>query len=102
MARPRKAPYTWIDPPATISAPEATEPMTVTSPSRNTTDWPDRTGLSSCKEDCCFGAGAGSLASVFGVLGGVASENSIMLVGPPPLIRGGRLGPRVDGSAPSM
>jgi hypothetical protein len=39
-----------MEPPATISAPEPTEPSTVTSPSGNTTDWPERTGLSSISE----------------------------------------------------
>lgn len=33
-----------MDPPATISAPEATDPMIVTSPSGKITDCPDRTG----------------------------------------------------------
>src|SRR5450759_4072774 len=47
MARPRRVPYTWIEPPATSSAPEATEPSTVTSPSGKKMDWPERTGLSS-------------------------------------------------------
>ena len=39
-----------MEPPATISAPEPTEPSTVTSPSMNTIDWPDRTGLSRSNE----------------------------------------------------
>jgi len=47
----------WIDPPATISAPEPTEPSTVTSPSVKTIDWPERTGLSSSSE---VGFGLGS------------------------------------------
>src|SRR5215203_2512708 len=33
----------WIDPPATISAPEPTEPTMMTSPSSNVSLWPDRT-----------------------------------------------------------
>ena len=33
----------WIDPPATISAPELTDPITVTSPSGNSMVWPERT-----------------------------------------------------------
>src|SRR3954469_10789357 len=33
----------WIDPPATISAPEPTEPTMMRSPSRKTRVWPDRT-----------------------------------------------------------
>src|SRR3954452_25449495 len=33
----------WIDPPATISAPELTEPTMMRSPSRKTRVWPDRT-----------------------------------------------------------
>ena len=34
----------WIDPPATTSAPDATDPTTVTSPSGKKSDCPDRTG----------------------------------------------------------
>ena len=44
MARPRSAPYTWIDPPAITSAPEATEPMMRDVARSNTIDWPERTG----------------------------------------------------------
>src|SRR5262245_35884008 len=45
-----------------ISAPDATEPSTVTSPCGKTTDWPERTGLSSTSElgSCAAGAGAGA------------------------------------------
>ncbi len=44
IARPRSAPYTWIEPLAIISAPQATEPMIVTSPDSWTIDWPERIG----------------------------------------------------------
>src|SRR5881392_4021436 len=39
-----------MEPPATISAPDPTEPSTVTSPSVKMIDWPERTGLSSSNE----------------------------------------------------
>ena len=45
-----------MDPPATISAPDETEPSTVTSPLGKATDWPDRIGVSISKElgsRCC-------------------------------------------------
>src|SRR5262245_386438 len=40
----------WTEPAATISAPEATEATTVTSPSGQTTNWPERTGASMSNE----------------------------------------------------
>jgi hypothetical protein len=46
MTRPRNAPWTWIDPLATTSAPEEAEPSTVTTPKGKMTDWPERIGLS--------------------------------------------------------
>src|ERR1700730_17603469 len=45
-----------MEPPATISAPEATEPTTITSPSGCTMLWPERIALFNSKE---FGRAAG-------------------------------------------
>jgi hypothetical protein len=50
MARPLSASSTWIDPPATISAPDPTDPITVTSTSRNSIVWPERTDEAMTRE----------------------------------------------------
>ncbi len=86
MARPRNAPYTWIEPPATISAPEATEPRITTSPRSNTTDWPERTGRSTSSEGEPDGAGgAGGAAGACG-----SSRTSSQRSGRPDAISGVR------------
>ena len=41
----------WMEPPAITSAPDATGPMIVTSPSSKTIDWPERTGRSINNEE---------------------------------------------------
>src|SRR5579872_6423970 len=98
----------WIEPAATISAPEATEPSTVTSPNGNTTDWPERTGLSISMDAGCGGGGgadgAGSAAATAveaaaatseGVSAGFSSPP-----GRPPIRTGGNLRPQAAGSTP--
>ena len=86
-----------------ISAPEATEPTTVTSPSGKMIDWPERTGLSSSSE-----AGVGFAGGPAGVAGGTdflslaGAGSSTSPALRPPTIGGGRPRPSSDGSAPSM
>src|SRR5436309_6097338 len=97
----------WIEPAATISAPEATEPSTVTSPNGNTTDCPERIGLSIKSEAGCGGGGgaagalAGSAAATAleaaaatsaGVSAGLSSPP-----GRPPIRTGGSLRPQAAG-----
>ena len=85
------------------SAPEATEPTTVTSPSGKMIDWPERTGLSRSSE-----AGVGFAGGPAGAAGGAdflspaRAGSSISPALRPPLIGGGRPRPSSDGSAPSM
>ena len=80
----------WIEPPATISAPEPTEPKIVTSPSANTTDCPERTGLSSSSEP-----GLAFSATGLEVVGISAQSR-------PPLSSGGKSSVSCEPSAPSM
>ena len=74
-----------------ISAPEATEPTTVTSPSGKMIDWPERTGLSSSSE-----AGVGFAGGPAGVAGGTdflslaGAGSSTSPALRPPTIGGGR------------
>ena len=79
-----------MDPPATISAPDPTEPSTVTSPSGKMIDWPERTGWSSSSELDFF-------VSRFGV-----GSVRVITQGRPPVSRGGMLGVSRSASTPSM
>ena len=59
-----------MEPPATISAPEATEPMMVTSPSGKTIDWPERTGRETTSE----GVACTGVAAMAGTMGNAAAR----------------------------
>src|SRR5579885_2775916 len=69
-----------MDPPAMISAPDATEPSTVTSPSGKTTDCPERTGLSISKDAAFFGIGAGLADGGAGLAGGLGCGSGLTAV----------------------
>ena len=77
----------WTDPPATISAPDATRPITVTSPSGCRIDWPERT-LASIISEVVVGV-------FFEPAAGVASSSvtASAPAGRPPVTRGGSSGP---------
>src|SRR5258708_29040293 len=68
----------WIEPPAMTSAPEPTEPRTVTSPSGKNTDCPERTGVSSRSE-----LGSLRAAAAAGLLGEAESTASTVAARPP-------------------
>ena len=53
----------WMEPPATISAPEATDPRIVTSPSAKLTDWPERIGFSMISDGCDRGGAMAAAAT---------------------------------------
>ena len=82
------------------SAPEATDPRIVTSPRSNTTDWPERTGSSSTRDDTSAATGAGAVAD------GLAASSG-MVTGRPGLLAAGKGRPQAsipvhDGCAPSV
>ena len=88
----------WMDPPATTSAPDATEPSTVTSPDGKFTNWPERTEVSNSKdadlrrpEDGGFDAVA-EVVSLPGFLSPPAGQS--------PRRTGGNLSLSVAGSTP--
>src|SRR5260370_14352988 len=84
-----------MDPPAITSAPDPTDPSTVTSPSGWKIAWPERIALSTTSD---AGARSGAGGS------GAGSDRALTAstgAGRPPLTRGGRLGPTFSGPAPS-
>src|SRR5260370_14357221 len=84
-----------MDPPAITSAPDPTDPSTVTSPSGWKIAWPERIALSTTS-DAGARSGAGG--------GGAGSDRALTAstgAGLPPLTSGGRFGPSFSGPTPS-
>src|SRR6266853_2973110 len=84
-----------MDPPAITSAPDPTDPSTVTSPSGWKIAWPERLALYT-QSDVSARCGAGG--------GGAGSDRALTAstgAGRPPLTSGGRLGLSFSGPTPS-